>query len=762
VPPIAVLTGSAKTPGAISNLLTRSLALAAALLFAIFVGAKGVPTLRHDWTWPIDGSAIPSFASASFNGWLSDSLGAANPHPTTYLIAVPIVAVMGIAGPLVALIFFAAATGYACMRASARAAAEWGAQWPCAAGIGCFALFNPWVYNQVVAGHLVMVLAYGGLIGLFAEMLRGRSASPVRLALWIALVEAQLQFFILAMLALVVFACATRKWLPPAAGILVALPSIVGLIAERGTLLNIPYEFEWQTNQSVAPGPLLGLGGYFAGYADRLGAIASIAVWIVLALALIGAVASHRRIAASIIFAAAAVFYVAILGVHGPLAIPYEWIVRNVPESGVYRELYDGAGIVAALLALLACAAAARIRAFGYAALAAGVTLPIAWGFHPPSDLWIGSASYPHPVVAAAPFTRVALLPAFQPLALQTGSGDGADPDAFVYPHVVPALNEYFPTYPADMALAQYEQTGDDGPLRALGVNKILPRPWLVSKTQGGIGLAGVSLAPAAPRPATAVARELNGATPLVSECGAPRVVDVGAPLGACNVFFGDMPGYETISAIAPPSDSIDARTAWIDARLTFSEAPALAQALGGALTQSTVPWTVEPNSWLLAYVRGALRSADDRTLAKSSGSFVWILVPPQTTAVQCAGLCELVAQASRPPSLPERQPQPAVRVLPFRQLTPWLYVVDARASGLLRFNERYNPGWLALAAGTALRHVRVDMSVNGWFLTSPQRVVLVQVTAVAQLLAEIVGGVCVLGLLKALANRPTKRVPLR
>ncbi|HLX26529.1 MAG TPA: hypothetical protein VKR05_06010, partial [Candidatus Cybelea sp.] len=77
-------------------------------------------------------------------------------------------------------------------------------------------------------------------------------------------------------------------------------------------------------------------------------------------------------------------------------------------------------------------------------------------------------------------------------------------------------------------------------------------------------------------------------------------------------------------------------------------------------------------------------------------------------------------------------------------------------------FNERYNPGWLALAAGTALRHVRVDMSVNGWFLTSPQRVVLVQVTAVAQLLAEIVGGVCVLGLLKALANRPTKRVPLR
>jgi hypothetical protein len=736
--------------------------LAAALLFAAFVTAKGVPTLRHDWTWPVDGNAIPSFAGASFNGWLSDSLGAPNPHPTTYLIAVPIVAIMWLAGPLVALIFFAAVTGYACMRAASRAASEWGAQWPCAVGIGCFALFNPWVYNQVVAGHLVMVLAYAGLIGLFAEMLRGRAASPVGLALWIVLVEAQLQFFILAMLALVAFACGTRKWLPPVAGILVALPSIVGLIAERGALLNIPYEVEWQTNQSVAPGPLLGLGGYFAGYADRLGTMASVAVWVVLVLALLGAIASRRRIAAAIILGAAVVFYVAILGLHGPLATPYTWIVRNVPESGVYRELYDGAGIIAASLALLACAAAARVRASGYAALAAGITLPITWALHPPSDLWIGAAKYPHPSVAAAPFTRVALLPAFQPLALRSGSGDGADPDVFVYPHVVPTINEYFPTYPVDMALARYEQTGDDGALRALGVTQIVPRPWLVSNVQGGIGLAGASLAPAARRAAPAIARGLSDATPLLSQCSVPRIVDAGAPLGACDVFFGDMPGYGAISAIAPPSDSIDARTAWIDARLTFSEVPALAQALGGALTQSTALWSVEPKSWLFAYVHGALLSADGRTLARSSGSFAWIYVPALTTAVRCAGLCELVAQAPQPPTLPQRPPQPAVRALPFRYVTSWLYVVDTGASGLLRFNERYDPAWLALAAGRTLRHVRVDTSVNGWFLTAPQRVVVVQTTAVAQLLAEIVGGICVLGLLKALTNRPTKRVPLR
>jgi len=741
--------------------VTRTLALAAALLFAAFVVVKGVPTLRHDWTWPIDGHAIPWFASTSFNGWLSDSLGTSNPHPTTYLIALPIVAVMWIAGPLAALAIFAAAIGYACMRTAARAAAEWGASWPAAVGIGFFALFNPWVYNQVVAGHLVMVFAYAGLLGLFSEMLRGRSASPVRLALWIVLVAAQLQFFILAMVALVVFACATRKWLPPAAGLIVALPTVVGLIAERASLVNIPYEVEWQTNQSVAPGPLLGLSGYFAGYADRLGVTVSIAVWTVLALAVIGAVAAHRRIAASIAFAAAILFYVAIIGVHGPLAAPYEWIVRNVPESGVYRELYDGAGIIAALLALLSCAAAARFRALGYVALAAGVTLPIAWGLHPPSDFWTGAASYPHPVVAASPLTRVALLPAFQPLGLQTGDGDGADPDAFVYPRVVPALNEYFPTYPVDMALARYEQSGDDAALRVLGVTEVVPRPWLVSKSQVGIGLAGASLAPPVIRRPVATVRHVNDATPLLSQCDAARIVDAGAPLGPCNVFFGDMPGYGTVRAITPPSDSIDARTAWIDARLTFSEVPALAQALGGTLTQSTALWSVEPGSWLLAYVRGSLLAEDGRALAKAPGSFEWIAVPLQTRAVRCVGLCELVAQASGPPKIPAPEPKPAVRSLPFRYVTPWLYVVDAGAPGLLRFNERYDSAWTAFAAGATLRHVRVDMSVNGWLLTSPGRIVLVQLTAVAQLLAEIVGIVCVLALLKALANRPTKRARL-
>ena len=455
---------------------------------------------------------------ASIYGWLPVGFGEPNPHPTTYLIAFPIAAAMWLFGPLAGLALLAAATGYLCMRCAAAASAHWTNGAPAAIGIGLFTSFNPWVYNEVVAGHLVMVLAYGGLIGLFAEMLRGRNASPLRLAVWIALIEAQLQFFILAMLALVAFGLATRKWSPIAFGIIFGLPSAVGLFAERGVLLRIPYGVTWQANQSVAPLALLGLGGYFPGYADRLGIAAAIAVWVVLALAVVGAIAARRSKAAIWTIVAAAFIYVAISGVHGPLAVPYAWIVRNVPESGVFRELYDLAGILAALLALLACAATARFRALGYIALAAGMLLPVTWLFHPPSDTWIPSNAYPHPVVVAPPFTRIALLPAFQPLGLRDGGGDGADPDAYVYPDHVPALNEYFPTYPVDMALARYELSDDAEPLRALGVSEIVARPWLVSRTRGGIGLAASSLQPKSPR----------RAEPPVRYLGRRDAVDVG------------------------------------------------------------------------------------------------------------------------------------------------------------------------------------------------------------------------------------------
>lgn len=741
--------------------ITRVVPIAAAILFAAFVIAKGIPTLRHDWNWPIDRAAIPSFAREAFDGWLPAGLGMPNPHPTTYLISVPIASAMWLFGPLATLALLAAAIAYLCMRVFAALPSGWRGGTAATIGIGLFAVFNPWVYNEVVAGHLVMVLAYAGLIGLFAEMLRGRGASTVRLALWVALVSAQLQFFILAMLALAAFAIVTRKWLPLLFGTLFALPSVIGLAAERGTLVRIPYEMTWQANQSVPALALLGLGGYFPGYADRLGIAAAVAVWIVLAIAVAGAIVAYRTRAAVWALAAAALLYVAILGVHGPVAGPYGWIVRNVPESGVFRELYDLAGVMAALIVLLACAAIARVRWLGYVVLAVGIALPITWLLRPPSDLWIGSSQYRHPAVAALAHTRIALLPAFQPVGLRGGGGNGADPDAFVYPGYVAALNEYFPTYPVDMALARYEQSGDATALRALGVGEIVPRPWLVSRTHGGIGVAAFSLQPKSARRSPVTLLRLDGATPLFSECSAPNIVGRADPLGACDVFFGDAAPYPPVYPIVASGDSIDPGNAWIDARLAFAESPGLAQAIGGVLTQSRVPFSIEPGSWLLAYVRGELLGSNGGRLARSPGSFVWVRVPLGVASVECVGLCELIAKTPVMPALTTAAEPARTRALRFTQLTPWLYLVEKPASSarLLRFNERYDSGWTAFAARRMLQHVRVDMSVNGWLLESPSdNVVLVQVTALLQLIAEILGVLCVLWLLKALALGPTKR----
>ena len=170
--------------------------------------------------------------------------------------------------------------------------------------------------------------------------------------------------------------------------------------------------------------------------------------------------------------------------------------------------------------------------------------LPITWLIHPPSDLWVAAQTYPHPTIAAPRFSRVALLPAFQPLQLRTGAGDGADPDAIAYPGHVEALNDYLPSYPVDVALARYEGNGDAEALRALGVSRIVARPWLVSRSNGEIGLAASSLGARRLSSAAHSGGDLAGAAPLIAACDSARIVASVDRFGPCDMFFGDVPGY--------------------------------------------------------------------------------------------------------------------------------------------------------------------------------------------------------------------------
>jgi hypothetical protein len=90
----------------------------------------------------------------------------------------------------------------------------------------------------------------------------------------------------------------------------------------------------------------------------------------------------------------------------------------------------------------------------------------------------------------------------------------------------------------------------------------------------------------------------------------------------------------------------------------------------------------------------------------------------------------------------------------------PWLIRVRDAGGKLLRFNARYDGGWLALAGMRVLPHVRVSLDANGWFLPRGRNdVTLLQVTALLQLLAELAGVICTAFLLKALFRRGTKRI---
>jgi hypothetical protein len=98
-----------------------------------------------------------------------------------------------------------------------------------------------------------------------------------------------------------------------------------------------------------------------------------------------------------------------------------------------------------------------------------------------------------------------------------------------------------------------------------------------------------------------------------------------------------------------------------------------------------------------------------------------------------------------------------------FRTILPWLFVVRGSIASVqaLRLNERYDAGWIAIRGWRILPHVRIDMAANGWL--SPEKsssaIILVQVTSLLQMIADLCGIVLVLCLLKAATRAPTKRV---
>jgi hypothetical protein len=343
---------------------------------------------------------------------------------------------------------------------------------------------------------------------------------------------------------------------------------------------------------------------------------------------------------------------------------------------------------------------------------------------------------------------------------LVEGGGNGADPDLYAYPNGVMPVNAYLPAYPVDAALARYAQRGDVTALAALGVGSIVNRPWLVSRSNGEIGLAAASLPSRKTLRGIDRSQSIPNPAPLLGTCSRVRIVGSPTGLQACDLFLSDAPNAATFSVAQSSSDSIDARTGWIDASLAFARDPSLAQGLGGVLTQSRFPLHVVPNAWLLAYVRGSLHDGRGRALVRSTGTFGWVWLPATTDRVTCYGICEVVGEMHAFPAAQFGLAPTVESPVAFDMPVPWLIRVRRASGTLLRFNARYDSGWLAIEGLQVLPHVRSSLAANGWFVRRGfADVILLQMTALVQLFAELAGVACTVFLLKALFRRGTKRI---
>ena len=715
----------------------------------------GIPALRHDWNWPRTRLDFFSAFTLSTSGWFPIGFGFPHPNPSGYL-ASPLIDAAGLAvGPSAALWIYLAVAGALCAAAGwALASAIAGRDRKLlATAAAVVATFNPWVYNQIVAGHTYMIVAYAAAGLLLALLAAREDATSIRASLLAVLAYVQLQIFLVLACVLAVIALQRRRWLAVATVVVVALPTAIGIAGEFGGLARTPITLPWEENQSVQPLQALVLGGYFADYASQFDGFGQLPLAVLAALAVAGAIVGRRSPRVLGVLAATLTTIVAASGANGPLAFGFSKLVLSTPLVGLYRELYDLLGFAALGFLALALVGANRSRILRFALIGIAACLPVLWFSIPPARHFVDARAIPPIALLGPAGERFALEPAFQPLSFE-GRGSGADPDAGLRAYGRSSLNEYVPSYPVDAALASYERYGDVSVLAALGVREIVDRPGFETDSSSLRAQLGSRAVPA-PRSASRILS--TDVTPLVGVEPLPRWPALLPQVGAGRVFFADSTVAPAIRLPMASNAAIDPAVGWVDLRLQTIAHPRAAFALGGTYTQArNQQLPVEPGEqFVLAAVDGRIATADGRTVARGADAPLrWLRLPAGTAALACDGACGVAAFAER---LPERTAQTPVREIPLAAnfIAPWLAVVDVPAAGdsLLRLNARFDDAWQAFAGMSRLHHVRVDATSNGWVLgtrSGTARVLIVDVVALFQALAEVCGALWTIGLIAA------------
>jgi hypothetical protein len=573
-----------------------------------------------------------------------------------------------------------------------------------------------------------MLLAYGSLTFLLASVV---DPSPrTRLIPLLGIVQ-QIQFAFVAALILIAEAVYRKRASDVVSLVVLLSPGLAGLALDAGTLAAIPYKRVWEVSAAVHLSDAVLLSGYFAGYAERaFSGLFEVPVLVCVAAVFAAALAALRSTAGRLLICGSIAMLLYAWGLQSPVAPLFARIVE-FKFTAAFREVYDLLGFVAICYVMIVSIAARRVPIAASTLAIFAPLLALSWISTPPSTFWVDAERLPRTSFARpVPNERFALFPAFQPLRFGN-AGSGMDPDLLHYRDGTSPINSYLPLFPENAALSLAAGRGDLSLLARLSVGKTYCRPYLREDVVAQTGVSGL---PNSPRRWCETTPVPNARPEMVLQTR-PAVTLLPTLPGNGAVFFADAPHW--LFPDAPPAgfgfvpetpqnDTIDARTAWVDARLTFTQRPQAASALGGAATTSSVPYAVR-KPYVLAYVDGSLAEVPSRRVVAGARAYRWVRLAPNTRAVICRGFCVVSAQAAELPALAAGSAAAPASALRMDAVLPWLTIarfVDSEPVDrtTLRYAVRFDTSWIAIQDGAVLPHVKIDGVFNGWLLANARR----------------------------------------
>jgi hypothetical protein len=168
-------------------------------------------------------------------------------------------------------------------------------------------------------------------------------------------------------------------------------------------------------------------------------------------------------------------------------------------------------------------------------------------------------------------------------------------------------------------------------------------------------------------------------------------------------------------------------------------------QGLGGIFTTSHVRSDqVAADHPLLVDVQGKLIGAETlKVISRTTKGLAWVNGPHIAEPLVCIGSCAIVLQVDSLQKVVPAELRSAAE-LKATGFAPWFWSVSlprgTAPGNTMRFNSRFDKGWLAIDGLELQSHFRVDSAFNGWQLkpsTRGKAIMIVHLPSLLQFLLQ-------------------------